>query len=58
LDVEAAAEWFSRILFSLFTTPSARLDTTDPQVVSAFVREHAVRGFAGQSPSRPRRNGQ
>jgi len=57
LDVEAAAEWFSRILFSLFTTPSTRLDASDPEAVAAFVRQHAVRGFTGQSPSRPRRNG-
>lgn len=58
LDVESAAEWFSRILFSLFTTPSERLDTGDAQAVAAFVHEHAVRGFTGQSPShRPRRSG-
>lgn len=55
LDVEAAAEWFSRILFSLYTTPSTRLQTSDPEAVAAFVREHVVRGFTGQSPSRPRR---
>jgi AcrR family transcriptional regulator len=55
LDVEAAAEWFSRILFSLFTTPSTRLDTSDTEAVSAFVREHAVRGFSGQAPNRTSR---
>ena len=38
LDVETAAEWFARMLFSLFTTPSARLDMNDPNVVRAFVR--------------------
>jgi AcrR family transcriptional regulator len=54
LDVEAAAEWFSRILFSLFTTPSTRLDASDPDAVGAFVREHAVRGFTGSSPVRSR----
>ena len=56
LDIESAAEWFSRMLFSLFTTPSERLDTSDAQAVATFVHEHAVRGFTGQSPSRrPRR---
>lgn len=49
LDVEAAAEWFARMLFSLFTTPSSRLDMNDPKVVEAFVREHVVHGFTGQS---------
>jgi AcrR family transcriptional regulator len=57
LDVESAAEWFSRMLFSLFTTPSTRLDASDPEAVANFVREHAVRGFTGQSPSRARRSG-
>lgn len=47
LDVEAAAEWFARILFSLFSTPSSTLDMDNPDVVAEFVRAHAVRGFAG-----------
>ncbi len=54
LDVEAAAEWFARILFSLFSTPSSTLDMDDPAVTAEFVRAHAVRGFAGDRP-RPRR---
>jgi AcrR family transcriptional regulator len=56
LDVEAAGEWFARILFSLFSTPSSTLDMDNPEVVSEFVRAHVVRGFAGDRP-RPRRTG-
>lgn len=54
LDVEAAAEWFARILFSLFSTPSSIRDLGDPDVAAEFVRAHVVRGFAGERP-RPRR---
>jgi AcrR family transcriptional regulator len=54
LDVEAAGEWFARILFSLFSTPSSRLDMDNPDVVAEFVRAHVVRGFASDRP-RPRR---
>jgi len=54
LDVEAAGEWFARILFSLFSTPSSSLDLGDPAVVARFVTEHVVRGFASDRP-RPRR---
>jgi AcrR family transcriptional regulator len=46
LDVQAAGEWFARILFSLFSTPSSTLDMDDPEVVRCFVNEFAVRGFA------------
>lgn len=52
LDVEAAGEWFARILFSLFSTPSPIRDTDDPEVVAEFVRAHVVRGFAGDRPRR------
>jgi AcrR family transcriptional regulator len=45
LDVEAAAEWFARMLFSLFLTPSYGLDLDDGDAVGKFVREHVVRGF-------------
>ncbi len=57
LDVEAAGEWFARILFSLFSTPSSTLDMDDPDVVAEFVRAHVVRGFAGDrgDRSRPKR---
>lgn len=54
LDIEAGGEWFARILFSLFSTPSSTLDMDDPDVVAEFVRAHVVRGFAGDRP-RPRR---
>ena len=54
LDVDAAGEWFARILFSLFSTPSSTLDMDDPEVAAEFVRAHVVRGFAGDRP-RPRR---
>ena len=54
LDVEAAGEWFARILFSLFSTPSSTRDMDDPEVVAEFVRAHVVRGFATDRP-RPRR---
>ncbi len=54
LDVEAAGEWFARILFSLFSTPSSSLNMDDPYVVAEFVRAHVVRGFANERP-RPRR---
>ncbi|OBB89667.1 TetR/AcrR family transcriptional regulator [Mycobacterium sp. 852002-40037_SCH5390672] len=54
LDIEAAGEWFARILFSLFSTPSSTLDMDDPDVAAEFVRAHVVRGFAADRP-RPRR---
>ncbi|TAM70958.1 TetR/AcrR family transcriptional regulator [Mycobacterium sp.] len=54
LDVDAAGEWFARILFSLFSTPSSTLDMDDPDVAAEFVRAHVVRGFASDRP-RPRR---
>ncbi|MCV7377492.1 TetR family transcriptional regulator [Mycobacterium alsense] len=50
LDVEAAGEWFARILFSLFSTPSSTLDLDDPEVVAEWVRAHVVRGFAAERP--------
>ena len=54
LDVEAAGEWFARVLFSLFSTPSSTLDMDNPEVVAEFVRAHVVRGFGSDHP-RPRR---
>jgi AcrR family transcriptional regulator len=55
LDVEAAGEWFARILFSLFSTPSPIRDMENPDVVGEFVRAHVVRGLAGDR-TRPRRS--
>jgi AcrR family transcriptional regulator len=46
LDVEAASEWFARILFSLFSTPASSLDMDDPRIVRRFVEDHVVRGFS------------
>jgi AcrR family transcriptional regulator len=54
LDVEAAGEWFARILFSLFSTPSSTRDMDNPDTVAEFVRAHVVRGFASDQPP-PRR---
>jgi AcrR family transcriptional regulator len=56
LDVQSAGEWFARILFSLFSTPSSTLDMDDPAAVADFVRAHVVRGYANDRP-RPRRAG-
>jgi len=53
LDVAAAGEWYARMLFSLFTTPSSTLDMEDDEVVAHFVRSHAVRGFTDR-PGRSR----
>lgn len=54
LDVTAAGEWYSRMLFSLFSTPSATLNLDDAEVVADFVRSHAVRGFISDRPVRTR----
>ena len=51
LDVAAAGEWYARMLFSLFSTPSATLDMDDDQVVADFVRAHVVRGFTKTAPA-------
>jgi AcrR family transcriptional regulator len=48
LDVTAAGEWFSRMLFSLFSTPSSTLNMDDDEVVADFVRSHAVQGFTSR----------
>jgi AcrR family transcriptional regulator len=45
LDIRAATEWFTRMLFSLFTTPSPYFDAGDDDAVADFVRDFAVRGF-------------
>ena len=54
LDVAAAGEWFARMLFSLFSTPSSTLDMDDDDVVARFVRSYAVRGFANDRAGRAR----
>jgi AcrR family transcriptional regulator len=54
LDVPAAGEWFARMLFSLFSTPSSTLNMDDDGVVADFVRSHAVRGFSNEHACRSR----
>ena len=54
LDVAAGGEWYARMLFSLFSTPSSMLDMDDDDVVAEFVRSHAVRGFTGVRTGRAR----
>jgi AcrR family transcriptional regulator len=54
LDVAAAGEWFARMLFSLFSTPSSTLDMDDDDVVAEFVQSHVVRGFANDRAGRAR----
>lgn len=56
LDVGAAAEWFARMLFSLFMTPSERVDLSDADAVADFVRDHVVRGYLHPGPSVSRRS--
>lgn len=45
LDIPTATEWFARMLFSLFTTPSPTIDTHDDDAVAAFVAPYVVNGF-------------
>ena len=54
LNVVAAGEWFARMLFSLFSTPSSTLNMDDDEVVADFVRSHVVRGFTSDRAGRSR----
>jgi AcrR family transcriptional regulator len=54
LDVAGAGEWFARMLFSLFSTPSSTLDMEDDEIVADFVRSHVVRGFTNDRAGRSR----
>jgi AcrR family transcriptional regulator len=54
LDVQTAGEWFARMLFSLFNTPSPNLDLHDPAAVDSFVRAHVMRGFVDERTARPK----
>ncbi|PXX07358.1 TetR/AcrR family transcriptional regulator [Mycolicibacterium moriokaense] len=54
LDVVAAGEWFARMLFSLFSTPSSTLDMDDDEIIADFVRSHVVRGFTNDRVGRSR----
>ena len=55
LDVQAAGEWYARILFSLFSTPASTLDMDDPEVVRRFVGDHLLRGFTADPEIKTRR---
>jgi AcrR family transcriptional regulator len=46
LDHPRAADWIVRLMLSFALLPSAVVDLDDPADVRAFVRDHAVRGFA------------
>jgi AcrR family transcriptional regulator len=52
LDVPTATEWFARMLFSLFTTPSPSIDMRDDDAVAEFVRAYVVNGFVDGDPRR------
>jgi AcrR family transcriptional regulator len=52
LDVASATEWFARMLFSLFTTPSPTIDMRDDEAVAEFVRPYVVNGFNGDRSRR------
>src|SRR5690242_15783722 len=45
IDIPSATEWFARMLFSLFTTPSPNIDMRDDDAVAKFVRPYVVSGF-------------
>ena len=42
LDVAAAGEWFARMLFSLFSTPSSTLNMDDDEVVARLLQGLSV----------------
>ena len=46
IDLPSATEWFARMLFSLFTTPSPNIDMRDDDAVAELVRPYVVNGFA------------
>jgi AcrR family transcriptional regulator len=53
LDITLATEWYARMLFSLFTTPSPSIDMRDVDAIAEFVRAFVVRGFVDdRSPRR------
>jgi AcrR family transcriptional regulator len=45
IDVRRAAEWMTRVVFSLVATPSVTFDQDDPAQTSAFVREFLLPGL-------------
>jgi AcrR family transcriptional regulator len=53
LDVEQAAEWFARVLFSFLLTPPDLVDTSGS--VAELVRAYAVRGLISAESTHSRR---
>ena len=45
VEARRAAEWISRVVFSLVTTPSVTFERDDPAQVAAFIREFLVPGL-------------
>jgi AcrR family transcriptional regulator len=45
LDVLRAAEWITRMVFSLTATPSVTFDIDDPEQTAAFIREFLLPGL-------------
>jgi AcrR family transcriptional regulator len=45
LDILRAAEWITRMVFSLIATPSVTFDVDDPEQTTAFIREFLVQGL-------------
>lgn len=45
LDVQRAAEWITRMVFSLTATPSVTFDISDPEQTAAFIREFLLPGL-------------
>ena len=45
LDIPRAAEWITRMIFSLSATPSVTFDLDDPEQTAAFIREFLVPGL-------------
>lgn len=46
LDVRRAAEWITRVVFSLVSTPSITFDREDPAQRRAFIRDFLVPGLS------------
>lgn len=46
LDVRRAAEWITRMVFSLVSTPSVTFDREDPAQRQAFIRDFLVPGLS------------
>lgn len=45
LDTRRAAEWITRMVFSLAATPSVTFDVGDPEQTATFIREFLVPGL-------------